>query len=65
MTSNLKVIYKVNPKHTNQISFFVTNGSETRQIGLIEMPMDNMLGNNVKTADEIVVALRKRLRSSD
>ena len=64
MTSNLKVIYKVNPKRNNQFAFFVTNGSETRQIGLIEMPMDNMLGDSIKTADEIVVALRKRLKNS-
>lgn len=64
MTSNLKIIYKVNAKRTNQFAFFVTNGSETRQIGLIEMPMDNMLGDSIKTADEIVVALRKRLKKS-
>lgn len=64
MTSNLKVIYKVNPQRNNQFAFYVTNGAEARQIGLIEMPMDNMLGNSIKTADEIVVALKKRLRNS-
>lgn len=64
MTSSLKVIYKVNPKQNNQFGIFVTNGAEIRQIGLIEFPNDNQIGESIKTCDEIVVAIKKRLRKS-
>ena len=64
MTSNLKVIYKINPKQNNQFSIFVSNGVEMRQIGLIEFPNDNQIGESIKTCDEIVVALKKRIRKS-
>lgn len=64
MTSSWKVVYKINPQRNNQFAFYVTNGSEARQVGLIEMPMDNMIGDSIKTADEIVVALKKRIRKS-
>lgn len=64
MTGSLKVVYKVNPQRNNVFAFFVTNGCEARQIGLIEMPMDSLLGESVKTADEVAVALRKRIKKS-
>ena len=64
MTGSLKIVYKVNPQRNNQFGFFITNGSEARQIGLIEFPMDSLLGESIKTADEISVALRKRIRKS-
>lgn len=62
MTTSWKVIYKVNPQRNNQFSFYVTNGAEVRQIGLIEFPADNQIGESIKTADAIVVELRKRIR---
>lgn len=64
MTGSFRVVYKVNEQRSNQFAFYVTNGSETRQIGLIEFPMDSLLGESIKTADEISVALRKRIRKS-
>ena len=64
MTGSFRVVYKVNEQRSNQFAFYVTNGSETRQIGLIEFPMDSLLGESIKTADEITVALRKRIRKS-
>lgn len=64
MTGSLKVIYKVNPQRNNQFAFYVTNGSESRQVALVEFPMDSLLGESIKTADEISVALRKRIRKS-
>lgn len=64
MTGSLKVIYKVNPQRNNQFAFYVTNGSEIRQIGLIEYPLDNQLGMSVKTSDAIAQELQKRIRKS-
>lgn len=64
MTSNLRVIYKVDPNRNNVFAFFVTNGSEVRQIGLIEYPIDGQIGLSIKTSDVIAQELQKRIRRS-
>ena len=54
----------VDPNRNNVFAFFVTNGSEVRQIGLIEYPIDGQIGLSIKTADVIAQELQKRIRRS-
>ena len=59
------IVYKVDPKKSNFFRFFLVDKNEyCRLIAIVEMPADDMLGANVKAADEIVMILKKRLRRS-
>ncbi len=59
------VIFKVNPRNHSVFNFYaVNNRKEAMQIAIIQFPHDNMLGENMRTAEEIKLALSKRIRKS-
>ena len=61
--NNLRVVPKM--PCPNIIEFYLVNrANETRKIGILEMPCDNQLNDNLELAEAVCTAMRKRIRKS-